>query len=282
MPDPGHAADAGSVDARGVEAATSPPDGDDACLRSLESKGVDYKRLPAAGGMRTPVEIVGPIGNVALISRGRRSAVMDCVLARALAQAGGVFGDLGIAAVTFSAAYDLRTRRGSSEASAHAYGLAIDVHTVRGPFGEYDVRQHFERGIGRWRGLEKGPEALGACVGEPATAEGRVLRQLACRLKLHPAFRVIVSPDDDSDHQDHLHLEARSDFYPPPPGAPPLAAVPAPPRPAQAEPETNRPSTDAAAKPKRHTKRKPHATKKRKPKRKAKRKTTPRKQRSHP
>ncbi|MEO5767947.1 MAG: hypothetical protein ABIS92_06315 [Polyangia bacterium] len=169
--------------------------------------------------MRTPVEITGPIGGVALVARGRRAAVMDCMLASALAKAGGVFQELGVTALAFSAAFDHRTRRGSTEPSGHAYGLAIDVHTIRGIFGEYDVRQKFERGVGLWRGLDRDSGALEACVGHPATHEGRLLRQLACRLKLHPAFRVIVTPDDDADHQDHLHLEARATFFPPPPNS---------------------------------------------------------------
>jgi hypothetical protein len=210
---------------------------------------IAYRRAPAAGGMRTPVEIAGPIGEVTLVSRGRRSALMDCVLARALVQAGEVFKELGIAAVTFSAAYDNRTRRGSSGPSAHAYGLAIDVHSVRGPFGEYDVRKHFEPGIGTWRGLRKGPEALDACIGEPVTTEGKLLRRLACGLKLHPAFRVIVSPDDNSDHRDHLHIEAGADFFPPPPGAPPLPSPPQPSPPraaAGSDPAATQPATARA------------------------------------
>jgi len=156
---------------------------------------------------------------------------MDCVLARALVEAGGIFEELGITGLAFSAAFDQRTRRGSSEVSAHAYGLAIDVHVIRCAFGEYDVHQRFERGVGLWRGLRKDPGLLDACVGQPATKEGRVLRLLACRLKLHPAFRVIVTPDDDLDHQDHLHLEAGSTFYPPPPNEPPLGLPPESPPP---------------------------------------------------
>jgi hypothetical protein len=273
-PEPGNPPAAGSVDtrdlgdARGGDGAA--PDNDQTCLRALESQGVAYRRVTATGGMRTPVEVTGPLGKVALVARGRRSALMDCVLARALVQASDVFEELNITAMTFSAAYDHRTRRGSSELSAHAYGLAIDVHTVRGPFGEYDIRKHFEPGVGKWRGLDKDkdPQVLGACVGEPLTAEGRMLRQLACGLKLHPAFRVIVSPDDNSDHQDHLHIEARSDFYPPPPGAPP---PPAPPPPAQATPEAKRPfAQHGTAKRKHPTKRRSPAKKKPKPRPKSK------------
>ena len=191
---------------------------------------------------------------------------MDCVLARALVQARDIFQELGITGLAFSAAFDQRTRRGSSELSAHAYGLAIDVHVVRGSFGEYDVRQRFERGVGLWRGLRKDPGQMDACVGQPATKEGRALRLLACRLKLHRAFRVIVTPDDDPDHQDHLHIEAGSTFYPPPANAPPLGL------PAETPPPivpTGEPKTAVAerstAKPKRPAKRKQLSKKTKKP-----------------
>ena len=249
--------DAGVVDTPAIDG-TPAVEADEACLRELDAQAVAYKRVPLAGGMRTPIEIAGPIDGITLVARGRRSAVMDCVLARALVQAGAVFKELGITTLAFSAAFDHRTRRGSNEASAHAYGLAIDVHVIGGSFGQYDVRQHFERGVGAWRGLRKQPGALDACVGQPATNEGRVLRQLACRLKLHPAFRVIVTPDDNADHQDHLHLEAGSTFFPPPATAPPLGPPPAPPPPAEAtaEPKST-PVQRTTAKRKRAAKRKP-------------------------
>jgi hypothetical protein len=251
--DPVAGMDAGHTDP--PAAAGTPAVADDqACLRFLDNHTVTYQRVPVAGGMRTPVEIAGPIGGIKLVARGRRSAVMDCVLARALVQAGDVFKQLGITTLAFSAAFDHRTRRGSNEASAHAYGLAIDVHVIGGGFGQYDVHQHFERGVGAWRGLPRQPGALDACVGRPATNEGRILRQLACRLKLHPAFRVIVTPDDDPDHQDHLHVEAGSTFFPPPATAPPLAPPPAPAE-ARTEP-TSTPAQQSTAKRKRATKRK--------------------------
>ena len=221
-PHVGTGPDVGRVDAQAVESGFG-HDPDLACLRALDRKAVVYRRAPLIGGMRTPIEVSAPIGGVALIPRGRRSALMDCVLARALTQADRIFHELGITALTFSAAYDQRTRRGSSQPSAHSYGLAIDVHTIRGTFGEYDVRKHYERGVGRWRGLRRDPLELDGCVGRPATTEGRVLRRLACLLKVHPAFRVLVSPDDDPDHQDHLHIEADSAFFPPPRGASLLA-----------------------------------------------------------
>ena len=160
--------DAGVVDTAAIDS-TPAVEADQACLRELDAHAIAYKRVPLAGGMHTPIEIAGPIDGMTLVARGRRSAVMDCVLARALVQAGGVFKELGITTLAFSAAFDHRTRRGSNEASAHAYGLAIDVHVIGGGFGQYDVRQHFERGVGAWGGLRK--QVQGQAPGQGQTQE---------------------------------------------------------------------------------------------------------------
>jgi hypothetical protein len=190
---------------------------EDDCLRALTEAGVAHRGAPAGGGMRTPVEITGAIGPVTLIPLGHHPPVMDCRLARALWDAREIFSSLKIQALSFSAAFDYRTRRDSDRLSAHAFGLAIDVHTMRTASGDWNVLHDFERGAGTWKGLRPREGALEACVGQPHTDKGRALRTLACRLKLHPAFAVIVTPDDNDDHRNHLHIEARAAFFPPPP-----------------------------------------------------------------
>jgi hypothetical protein len=82
------------------------------------------------------------------------------------------------------------------------------VHELGGRRGSVSVHKHFERGAGRWRNLDPTEGDLAGCIGSPRTSEGRRLRRLVCRLKHHSAFRVIITPDDDRDHRDHLHLEA--------------------------------------------------------------------------
>jgi hypothetical protein len=122
-----------------------------------------------------------------------------------------VFRNLGIAELEYSAAYSYRNRRRSNRLSAHAFGLAIDVHTMRGNQRDYVVARAYERRWGRWQRTPPGPGWYQACVGRPRTAGGRTLRQLACRLRLDDAFRIILTPDDDRDHRDHFHLEAYPD-----------------------------------------------------------------------
>jgi len=183
---------------------------DDLCLQALEERRVDFSPVTLPD-VRTPIEVRGPLGGVQLVPRAGRSPQMDCSLAQALAEAGPIFEELGIRTLYFSGAYDRRYRRQSARLSEHAHGLAIDVHVLGTGAGDLDIARDFEAGAGAWRNLSPGEGALDACIGTPRTDKGRALRTLVCRLKLHSAFRVIATPDDDADHRDHLHLETFPD-----------------------------------------------------------------------
>jgi hypothetical protein len=165
---------------------TPAADADRACLRRLTELSVPFVVARPVRGLRTPVEIVGPIKGIGLVPRAARLPLMDCELARTLAEVAPVFRQQGIIGLIFSGAYDYRTRRGSARLSAHAHGLAIDVHAVSTRRGQLlDVEQDWSR-----------------------------LRALASRLRQQAAIRHVITPDDNDDHRDHLHIEA----YPTRPG----------------------------------------------------------------
>jgi hypothetical protein len=172
---------------------------------------VRYLPGPTDLGIRTPVEIIGPLGGVRLTPRLGLPALMDCELARALVEASPLLAEAGIDELSYSSAYSHRYRHDNHQLSNHARGLAIDVHTLRGPAGSFEVKRDFEAGAGHWKGLVPQAGDLAGCIGEPTTDAGLRLRTLVCRLKHHSAFRVIVTPDDNDDHRDHLHLEAFPD-----------------------------------------------------------------------
>lgn len=177
------------------------------CLSDLALMEVKFDRPGATVGVVTPVLVKGALGAVSLEQRGDHAALMDCSLARELATASPIFAALGLTRLAFSAAYDHRTRRGSTKLSAHAFGQAIDVHVFDGRSGRHDVKTDFEAGVGRWLGIVPGQDGLDECIGSPVTDRGRRLRTLVCRLKLQTELRVIVTPDDNEDHRDHIHLE---------------------------------------------------------------------------
>lgn len=158
--------------------------GDRACLRALAAAGVPFVARSGVRGIRTPVEIVGPIRGVRLVSRGKRPALMDCALARALTDAAPLLHRAGVTGLSFSAAYDYRPMRGSTKLSEHAHGLAIDVHAFETTSGRLEVQRDFSR--------------------------AGTLRTVARGLQSHPSFRLILTPDDNRDHHDHFHIESRA------------------------------------------------------------------------
>jgi hypothetical protein len=199
---------------------TSPPaDADSAapsktCLASLRDRKVEFVEQPTKG-VRTPIRLTagfGPnLGPLRLVHRDRRAGgvlpVMDCELARALLEAAPVFQMIGVRDLQFSGMYQYRTRRGSTKLSEHAHGLAIDVHAFVKPDGTvYDVQRDFEQGVGEWP-----PHDNVACVGSPEGVAARRLRELACALRLSSAFKEIITADDNSDHDNHFHIEAFPD-----------------------------------------------------------------------
>jgi hypothetical protein len=198
----------------------APRGADRRCLRALEKLRVPFVSLGEVRGVRTPVVVSGPIRGVRLLPRAGRAPLMDCELARALATMAPTLRKLKVTGLSFSGAYDYRTRRDSSKLSAHAFGLAIDVHALQTTSGPVDVARDYARNRQRWRDLDdEDPRSLRRCIGGADRRAGRLLRSLACRFKLNDGFRVVLTPDDNADHRDHLHIEA---FPPTPrPGAAP-------------------------------------------------------------
>jgi hypothetical protein len=194
-----------------VGCATFPPPlpPDQGCLERLRARGVAFTEGPDLRGVRTPVTLDGDRFWPRLQPRAGRPAQMDCQLATALVDARPIFDRLGISQLEYSAAYDFRNRRHSDQLSAHAFGLAIDVHAFRAAGHDYPVARSFERHRGRWQSLNLDPGWYQACVGRPRTSGGRTLRRLGCRLHLDDSFRIILTPDDNWDHHDHFHIEAR-------------------------------------------------------------------------
>jgi hypothetical protein len=166
------------------------PDGD-ACLSLLESEKVRFHPIAPRPGMVTPVDVTGPIGGVRYETAGTTSLVCDCRLAVALDWLAPELLSFGIAEVHHSGAYVYRTTH-NGHPSLHALGLAIDVHRVRSGSRRLDVSRDYARGEG------------------PSCDEGApVLNRLACELSRTGLFEQVITPDDDSDHRDHIHMAIR-------------------------------------------------------------------------
>src|SRR5204863_1347367 len=94
--EPAHPVRPANVLAAGGERAPSTEEieaADAACLTFLAERGVRYQPGPRDLGIRTPVEITGPLGGVRLTPRLGLPALMDCELARALVEAAPVLAE---------------------------------------------------------------------------------------------------------------------------------------------------------------------------------------------
>jgi hypothetical protein len=90
--------------------------------------------------------------------------------------------------------------RGTRRPSKHSFGLAIDIHTLEGSrLGAVRIDRDYEQGLG---------DAVD-CIGQPMTRGGAILKIAQCQLVRSGLFHLVLSPDYDDAHHDHLHLEAR-------------------------------------------------------------------------
>jgi hypothetical protein len=138
--------------------------------------------------MIDPVRVTGPINGIDFFSEGERGITCDCRMVLALDWSARALAPLGVTGIRHSGAYVYRTTK-SGRPSLHARGLAIDVHAV--DFGGHVrwVEKDFERG----RRGDCDPDA-------PA------LNRVECQLRSLQLFRELITPDDNHDHHDHLHL----------------------------------------------------------------------------
>jgi hypothetical protein len=103
----------------------------------------------------------------------------------------------GFDELRYSSFYMYRNVARSRRLSRHANGLAVDIHELRGPRG---LRAHVERHWQRTRG------AAGACRAPfPATPAGR-LRKVVCGIEASGLVYLVLTPDSDADHYNHLHV----------------------------------------------------------------------------
>jgi hypothetical protein len=167
------------------------------CKAELDARRVAWK--PAARpGIANAVEITGPLGGVTYTTYNQ-PLVIDCSLAVSLDEAGKYISSLGLDKAMFSSAYSRRTVRGTNRPSKHSFGLAIDVHSYSSSSDTLRIDRDYEQGLG---------DDVD-CVGKPLTQGGATLKILQCQLVRSGLFYLVLSPDYDDAHHDHLHLEVK-------------------------------------------------------------------------
>jgi hypothetical protein len=166
------------------------------CLADLRAMGVKFEKVRRKRKITTPIVVPDMrFGPLLLTPTFRKPPfVMDCRLARGIAQHAELITSLGVSELRFSTIYQYRkvrsrrSRRSRGALSRHALGLAIDVFELELAAGSrVVVKEQY------WI--------------QPTL----VLIELA--LRSTGGFRAIISPSvDPISHRDHLHLEIAVEY----------------------------------------------------------------------
>ena len=162
--------------------------GSASCLTRLAEHDVRFHALDREIGIHTPIVVEGPIAGVRYYTGGNGPLIADCRLILALALVGGELTAFGVSDVRFSGAYVYRLSA-KRRVSLHAYGLAIDLHGFTRFGVHYEVKRDFRKGLG---------SAL--------SGDAPVANAVAARLHNSGLFHEYLTPDDNADHHDHVHI----------------------------------------------------------------------------
>lgn len=197
-----------------------------ACLRRLKKEGVSFKepkfKTPLVD---TPVLLEGPIDGVEIVPHWQRknrvNSVMDCHLALALVAVARLARYHGIRSIQYYSTYrplkvpprkcdkgkagrkcrkakqNYERARSDQKSSQHRRALAIDIRWfITENDDTIDVLEHFDRRS------HKDP-----CSYNPRTREARVLTRIVCDLHRDHIFSVVLTPNANKAHHNHLHLD---------------------------------------------------------------------------
>jgi hypothetical protein len=158
------------------------------CLARLNERGVPFHPVDHELGVKTPVVVDGPIAGVRFYTGANGPLIADCRLVLALDLVGPELTALGVSDVRFSGAYVYRLSN-KGRVSLHAYGLAIDMHGFTRLGAHYEVQQDFHKGLGT-----------------ELSADAPVVNAIATRFHNSGLFHEYLTPDDNADHHDHVHV----------------------------------------------------------------------------
>jgi hypothetical protein len=170
---------------------------------------VAYERLNHARGVETPLRLTGPVRGIQYVQTYRTerdpkapATILDCRLALAIDDMSQILAKLGVVQVEYLSMYRPGHMRPGIR---HPAGRAIDVATAKLADGtEYSVHHHFFGSIGA--------QTCGAGARAPRRehAGASFWRAAVCQLDTTRSFNLVLSPNYDWGHRDHLHLEVRS------------------------------------------------------------------------
>jgi hypothetical protein len=182
------------------------------CFAQLDERDVPYEHLNDVALVDAPVRITGTLHGVAFTHLRQAPApaqptdgsIVDCRLLLALDDFARSLEGRGITEIGYISAYR-RDRTGRAKpGERHPAGLAIDVAWFGLKDGSrWDVGRDFGGKVGAKTcgGHARGPQ--------PSSERATALRQLVCDVGRQRLFNLLLTPNYDRDHNDHVHLEVR-------------------------------------------------------------------------
>ncbi len=181
--------------------------GQTSCETELERRHVPFVRAEPTTGVLAPVRLQGPLSGVSIHSllapREREHAkmeVFDCRLVLALDDFSAMVNKRGVVEMIHLSAYRSRAQFGCTpkyDGKQHCGGLAVDLATFKRADGSVlSVERDFHGHIGS-----------STCVG-PRPNE---LWNIVCDAADRALFNVILTPNFNAQHFNHIHVEVTPD-----------------------------------------------------------------------
>lgn len=185
------------------------------CLTELTRRQITFAKGPAVWNVRAPVFLRGPLHGVRVHSRyvvpGGSHApleIMGCRLVLALDDFSALLAAHDIVEVLHLSAWRSRKEGGCTpkyDGKQHCAALALDVAAFKRRDGSViDVKRDFRGKVG------VATCAPGAAP-KPASEKASLLWSLVCDAAARGLFHVILTPNYNAQHHDHLHLEIAPD-----------------------------------------------------------------------
>jgi len=183
----------------------------EACMKELEDRKIPHSPAGALEGVDAPVRVSGPIHGVSFEQVNRSNeeslnsdtSVLDCRLLLGIDDFTEQLVEQGIEKVGYIGAY--RHEEGViAPGERHPSGLAIDIAWVQKRDGtRLEVQRDFEGHIGAKTC------GRGAQVPARTATAARELRKIVCDAASMRIFNLVLTPNYDQGHYNHVHLEVR-------------------------------------------------------------------------
>lgn len=178
----------------------------EACLQMLDDRGIAYERATAGPLVDSPVLLAGPLREVNFrhVHARASGSVMDCRLVLALDDFAQVLKDQGVVEVGYLAAYRPDPSGSAKEGQRHPAALAMDVAWfLRDDGKKLVVEKDFGGRVGARTCGRRAQQP------DPDNDSALALRKLVCDTGKARLFHLVLTPNYDPEHRNHLHVEVR-------------------------------------------------------------------------